>query len=374
MNVFKERLLPWKRSSSTFLRFLSDWFAKNARPFPWRKDYSPYAVWISEMMLQQTQADRGSEYFTAWIRRFPDIHTLSRASEQEVLHLWQGLGYYRRARYILQTARLLCKEHDGRLPAKRGALLALPGIGPYTAHAILSIAYNLPYCVIDGNVLRVWARLLDIPFVVDTVPFRKELELFLEGIMKGIEPRLFNEALMELGALICTPTQPSCGECPVSGFCESYRKGTVAIRPVKKKKTPPTRLACTAFVVSREGRYLLQRFPPGGLFANMWGFPIVQYENKHPDFASAAQDFQVKYAIQVKRKKRLTSFVHSYTRYKIHLHALLTVPVGQLKTLSKNQQWLSLEEIRQLPMPSAHHRIWKTLKGSVDKPCSTRVT
>ena len=196
------------------------WFAENRRDLPWRRTYDPYHVWISEIMLQQTQMERGVEYFNRWMVLFPDPWTLADASELAVFKAWEGLGYYSRVRNIRKAAMILVAEHDGRVPDDHDRLLRLPGIGPYTAAAIMSIAFNRPYPVIDANVERLFARLADIDRPMKEKGVQRELHARLTEMLAEVSPRDFNQALMELGALVCTPRNPDCCvNCPVQSHC-----------------------------------------------------------------------------------------------------------------------------------------------------------
>ncbi len=356
-----ELITSWKGCKTKTAQALVQWFKKELRPFPWRIDYHPYEIWISEVMLQQTQAARGWEYYERWMKRFPDIHTLAAASETEVLSLWQGLGYYSRARFILKTARIVQKDYNGVLPRDRKKLLSLPGIGPYTANAILSIAFNEPCCVMDGNVLRICARLLDIPIAIDSAPLQKTLEKFLENMLQHATPRLFNQALMELGALVCTPRSPSCLNCPLRQDCLSYQRGTVLQRPVKKQVPPVTRIYSITGIVVHENKIFLHKISARGLFANLWGFPAVENTSDALNSSLLEKMFRRQYNMTIKAGRKLTSFVHSYTRYRVSLDAYLCNLTGKAAPEDENTRWLTLEQIQKIPMPSAQNRIYEVL-------------
>ena len=217
-------------------RILLSWFAENQRPLPWRKEYRPYHVWISEIMGQQTQMERVVRYFQNWIKLFPDIQTLAAASEQEVIKAWEGLGYYSRVRNIRKAADILVQEYGAELPDDETQLLALPGIGPYTAAAILSIAFNRTVPLLDANVERMLCRLDDIELPVKQTATRKLLVQRCTELLPHNNARNFNQALMEFGALVCTPKKPACSTCPLQQHCRSYARDIVDLRPVPEKK------------------------------------------------------------------------------------------------------------------------------------------
>jgi A/G-specific adenine glycosylase len=250
-------------------RALLDFYDARARPLPWRESEDPYRIWISEIMLQQTRVETVIPYYERWLARFPDIGALAEAPFDDVLHTWQGLGYYTRARNLHRAASLVRERHAGILPDDSAALRALPGIGAYTAGAIMSIAYGRAEPAVDGNVRRVLSRLLDEP-----APPATRLRTVAAALVPADRPGDFNQALMELGATICVPRSPRCGRCPVAQWCAARTAGTQDERPAKKTRSavPAFRLGIAA-VLDSSGRLLLERRPEGGLLGGMWGLP-----------------------------------------------------------------------------------------------------
>lgn len=255
-----------------FRRRLLAWFEARARDLPWRKDTDPYRVWVSEVMLQQTRVEAVIPYYLRWMERFPTVELLATAPEEEVLGAWAGLGYYSRARNLHRAAQVVRERHGGRLPSDPQALRALPGVGDYTAGAVGSIAFRLPLPAVDGNVRRVLARLADEPDPTATV-----LRSWAGGLMDPERPGDFNQALMELGATICTPWKPACGVCPVSPACQARANGTQGERPIPRRKGPVREASWgVAVLVAGRGdasRVLVRRRPSSGLLAGMWEFP-----------------------------------------------------------------------------------------------------
>lgn len=256
---------------------LLEYFRRNARDLPWRSNRDPYRVLVSEMMLQQTRAASVPPYFERWMRRFPTIATLAQASEEEVLKAWEGLGYYSRALHLRRAAREIVRRHGGRVPSAPGALRMLPGVGPYTAGAVASIAYGLPVGAVDANARRVLSRLMDEPS-----PTARMLEEWAGVLVDPADPGSFNQALMELGSRICLPRSPRCGGCPVSSHCGARRSGTEEVIPARRPRGPVPELTmvCAGLVCRTADSpvALVRRRPTGGLLGGMWELPGEEVE------------------------------------------------------------------------------------------------
>lgn len=295
--------LPWSPPEIIELRrALREYFGAQARRLPWRQTDDPWAILVSEVMLQQTRVDTVVPYYRRWMAQFPTPAAMAAADETAVLTLWQGLGYYSRARNLHRTAKALMAQHDGRLPASLESLRALPGVGPYTAGAVASIAFGIPAAAVDGNVRRVFARLLDLPD-----PSLKDLDKAISGVVDPETPGTFNQALMELGATLCTPRTPDCPRCPVRGHCQALAHKTVATRPLPKRRAPVPHDTEVVVVIVRDPgtakadtpaevglrHWLVRRRPDSGLLAAMWEFPgVVLSEpasNPHIDAVAAAE-------------------------------------------------------------------------------------
>lgn len=252
---------------------LLDWFVRNARDLPWRRDYDPYKVMVSEFMLQQTQVDTVLPYFERWTARFPDLRSLASADELEVAKLWEGLGYYSRARNLLKAARMMVEEGYSQPPDNAEELLRYPGFGPYTAGAVASIAGNRPATAVDGNVERVTARLCDVAEPAGSTALRNTATEIVARMMPQGKARTFNQALMELGALICLPKTPKCGECPWEHCCLALKHDTWQERPLPKKRPATEKIEAWAVLWRCGDRLLLKRRPAKGLWAGMWEIP-----------------------------------------------------------------------------------------------------
>ena len=252
---------------------LLPWYDEHARDLPWRREITPYRVWISEIMLQQTRIEAAREYFRRFMDALPDVAALAAAEEDRVLKLWEGLGYYSRARNLHRAAKLVMERYGGALPGDATALRALPGIGDYTAGAIASIAFGLPEPAVDGNVLRVCSRLSLCP---DSIGETRVKAAFREALRRQYPPGRcgdFTSALMELGETVCTPGTPDCGACPLTARCGAYREGRQADFPVMPEKRPRRIQPRTVFLLQYGGRIALRKRPDRGLLAGLWEFP-----------------------------------------------------------------------------------------------------
>ena len=269
-------LSEWKHLKSHISAPLLIWFDRVARPMPWRKLRDPYALWLSEVMLQQTQVKTVIPYFEKFLTRFPDVQSLANAPLQEVLKLWAGLGYYRRARQLHLAAGIVQRDYQGRFPAEFPQILAIPGIGRYTAGAIGSMAFGLRVAVLDGNVMRVLARLAAFGGDISTSAVQKRLWRVAEWLLPMRRVGDFNQAMMELGATVCQSAAPRCEQCPLRKFCRAHNNGSVDKYPYKMTKTETPTRRHIALVIEDAGSLLLLRRPDGGLWGNMWEFPAFE--------------------------------------------------------------------------------------------------
>ena len=266
---------------------LLSWFAREGRDLPWRRTRDPYRIWLSEVILQQTRVAQGLEYYLRFTERFPDIAALAAAPEDEVLKLWQGLGYYSRARNLHAAARQVMSRFGGVFPATCGEVRALPGVGDYTAAAVCSIVYDAPCAVLDGNVYRVLARLFDIGIPIDTTAGKRTFAELAQLQLDTSRPGLYNQAIMDFGALQCTPAQPRCGDCPLAGRCLALAAGTVGVRPVKQGRAKVRDRWFNYLHVTCGGQTLLHRRGGGDIWQGAYEFPLIETD-KAADFAELA--------------------------------------------------------------------------------------
>ncbi|SNR63433.1 A/G-specific DNA-adenine glycosylase [Humidesulfovibrio mexicanus] len=354
----------WSFDIATFRRKLLDWFSASARDLPWRRTLVPYHVWLSEIMLQQTQMDRAVGYFQRFVERFPDVASLDAAGEDEVLKLWEGLGYYSRARNLRRAARQIMERHRGVFPVQLSDIRALPGVGPYTAGAIASVAYNEPVPAVDANVLRVFARLLDLDQPVDTPAARRSMESEAAQLLDPEEPRAFNQALMELGALVCRPRKAECQACPVSAFCLAFQRGVVARRPVLRPGPETVRIQMACGVLASRGRILIQKRRADDVWPGLWEFPGgVLEEGERPEDA-LVRELREETALDVLPGGRIAVVRSSYTRYRITLHGFFCsaahgVDPEQAFRLNEADEarFVAPDDLRAYAFPSGHARL-----------------
>ena len=263
-----------------FTRDIIKWYDQNKRDLPFRNSKDPYVIWVSEIILQQTRVNQGLSYYNSFIKRFPDIFELSSAGEQEVLKLWQGMGYYNRARNMLQTAREIVAAHKGHFPGTLEELLKLKGIGPYTANAIASLAFNIPVPAIDGNVQRVIARIFGLESPIESAYTRNKTLEILQGLIDPSHPGLFNQAMIEFGALYCRPKNPDCQHCIFRNNCIAYKTDRVNFLPVKKKMPPlADRYFNYLVILSKEGQswnVVLNQRRKDDIWRNLYDFPMIE--------------------------------------------------------------------------------------------------
>ena len=253
------------------------WYEKNKRRLPWRDDATPYHVWLSEIMLQQTRIEAAKEYYQRFTERLPDVQSLAAVSEEELMKLWEGLGYYNRARNLQRAAKLIVERYEGHLPASYDLLLELPGIGSYTAGAISSIAYGIPAPAVDGNVLRVTMRYLNCDDDIMKQSVRKKMEKAIMEIIPKATPGEFNQALMELGEVICIPNgQPLCEKCPLADGCQGHLEGRETELPVKPEKKKRRVQKRTILLLEYDGKFAIAKRPKKGLLAGLWEFPGIE--------------------------------------------------------------------------------------------------
>jgi A/G-specific adenine glycosylase len=262
-------------------QILLDWYRQNHRDLPWRRTNDPYAIWLSEVILQQTRVDQGMPYWFRFLEAFPTATDLANADEQEVLRLWQGLGYYSRARNLQAAATVIRDDYKGVFPNQYGQIRSLKGIGDYTAAAISSIAFDLPHAVVDGNVYRFLSRLFAISTPIDSTIGKKEFYELANELLDKNNPGMFNQALMEFGAMQCKPSNPDCSICPFMEHCQSYASNSVSEYPVKSKKTKTRNRYFNYLILSDEKNTIIQKREAKDIWQGLYQFPLIESENKN---------------------------------------------------------------------------------------------
>jgi A/G-specific adenine glycosylase len=341
-----------------FSHYLTLWYTKNKRDLPWRRTKDPYKIWISEIMLQQTTVNAVIAYYERWIKYFPTIHDLARAPLQTVLKQWQGLGYYNRAKNLHKAAFSLINEHKGTLPKDPQVIRSLPGFGPYTTGSVLSIAYDIPLTIIDANVRRVVMRLLALPGFADTKQ-DKNINEFLLKVLPKKQVGDFNQALMELGALVCRAKEPVCISCPVSKYCQAYKTSKQQIIPQTKKKVIKDIQAVIA-IIKKGNNYFIQKRPSKGLLADLWEFPGGKIESGESKKNALIRELNEELGVQVKSLKHLFDVKHFYTQFRVNL-SVFTCSLGQEPKTDATHRWVGFKDFSKYPMPSGSAKIIEKL-------------
>lgn len=351
-----------------FTNQLLEWFQHNSRDLPWRHTYAPYHVWIAEIMLQQTQMDRVVFYFTRWLARFPDIPTLAAADPDEVLSCWEGLGYYSRARNLHRTAKLLA-EQGNMLPASHEALRKLPGIGPYTAGAIMSIAFNQDFPVVDANIERIFARLFDIATPIKSRENKALVWQKAAAMLPAGQSRIFNQALMELGALVCLPRAPHCSRCPVVPWCKAYQLNIIQARPVLLPKRKSMLIEMATGILVRNEKVLIQKRQADDVWANLWEFPGGRLKEGESPHQAVVREFLEETGLHVEVTGEITSVRHSYMHYRVILHGFFCAATDgednePALLAAQENRWVRFTELHRFAFPAGHRKLIKFLKES----------
>ena len=351
-------------------RKLLAWYARHARDLPWRRTRDPYAVWVSEIMLQQTQVATVIPYFARWMRRFPTVRRLAAADEADVLKAWEGLGYYSRARNLHRAAKEVVARYGGRLPRDVAALRALRGIGRYTAGAIASIAFGLDEPVLDGNVIRVLCRVFRIRQNPKAAPTRKRLWSLAEDLLPKGRASEFNQALMDLGATVCTPRDPRCDACPLAALCGANARGEQAKLPAMptRKRTPHYDIAVG--VIRRGDRILIARRPSEGLLGGLWEFPGGKTESGETPEQAVVREAAEEVGIAVRVEAPLTTVKHAYSHFRVTLHVFLCRHVrGRPQPIECDAtKWITPAQLDAHAFPTANRKIFPALRRALAPP------
>ena len=345
-------------------RILS-WYARHKRDLPWRNTRNPYLVWVSEVMLQQTQVDTVIPYYHRFTQQFPTIEALAKASLQEVLKAWENMGYYARARHLHAAAQEVVKKMGGKIPNTWDELTALPGIGTYTASAILSFAFDKKFPTVDGNAQRVLCRLYAIQAPIDQSRTQKQIHDMAAKIIPSHDPASFNQGIMELGATICKPRSPQCNSCPVEDLCRAFQKGLQEVLPIMRKRKPLPHKEMTAAVIrDNRGRLLIVQRPNKGLLGGLWKFPgglIVPDETLQQGLRRHVRE---ELGIGIKVRERLASVDHAYTHFRITLHAFLCARRnGKPRAMGCHKvQWVKIDRLDDFPFSRADRKVIEALR------------
>lgn len=342
----------------SFRRAMLKWYRANARDLPWRRTKDPYAIWLSEIMLQQTRVDQGTPYYERFIAAFPDVHALAHANEDRVLKLWEGLGYYSRARNLHRAAKNVSNDYGGAFPKTAAELQTLPGVGRYTAGAIASIAFGERVPVLDGNVIRVLSRIYNLEACTDDPKVREQLWEIAAALVPARDPGDFNQAMMELGARVCTPKAPLCVGCPVLKYCRARAAGVEQQRPVRKAKNETPRREMVAAAIKRDGKYLLAKRPANGLLGGMWELPSGTLRNGETHQRALTRELKENFGLRIKPGKLIATVQHAYTHFKVTLHVYNCELVEGTSTPKSHDEshWFAPKSFSTLALPKVIHK------------------
>ena len=348
-----------------------DWYDKNKREMPWRKTGDPYRIWVSEIMLQQTRVDTVRDYYRRFIDAFPTVGDLAEAEQDDVLKLWEGLGYYSRARYLHHAAQQVVREHGGALPRDYDDIRDLKGIGPYTAAAVLSIAFNEPHPVLDGNVMRVVSRVFASDANIKKSKTQRHFRRLAGELLDPERAGDFNQAMMELGATICTPTSPSCKKCPVQSACAAFAEGNPEDYPVTPDSKPvPHHDVAVGLVFNGDGRVLIQRRPEDGLLGGLWEFPGGKAEDGESMDDACQRELREEVGIEVAVEAPFYTLSHAYSHFKITLYAFRCRLVSGEATSEEGQpiKWVDVADLDDYAFPRANRKLIEELERRQDEP------
>jgi A/G-specific adenine glycosylase len=344
LEIFRKRLMKWYRA--------------HHRDLPWRRSNNPYHIWVSEVMLQQTQVQTVLSYYRRFLKRFPNIERLAAADLQAVLKLWEGMGYYARARNLHRAAKVVVQEHEGLIPDKWEAFHDLPGVGDYIAAAVLSIAFHQPHAVVDGNVKRVLARLHKIHAPVNRVSSYSRFKAAAAKLLDSRQPGTFNQAVMELGALICKPRNPLCAACPLSRHCRAYQSRQVGDFPKRRKSKPLPQYHIAVGIVFKNDRVLITRRKTEGLLGGLWEFPGGKIRDGESPPAACIREIKEEVNLSVRIARHLAQIKHAYTHFKIVMEVFCCrYHSGRVKLKGPVAfRWVGCNEFQNYPFPGANQK------------------
>ena len=374
----QEKLAPSDEHHEAFSQRLPPWYDEHRRAMPWRGAADPYRIWVAEVMLQQTRVDQATPYFRRFVKAFPTAETLAEAERDDVLMRWEGLGYYARARHLHEAAQIVVDEHDGAVPDTWDTIRELPGVGPYTAAAVLSIAFGKPHAVLDGNVVRLLTRVFAVEDDATKARTRRRLRAVADELLDhahdaDVDPGDFNQALMELGATVCPPTAPDCPSCPLQSACAAYDEGAPEAYPQKKKKPPkPHHDVAVGLLENEAGELFIQRRPDDGLLGGLWEFPGGKTKDGEDVADACRRELREELDVDADVGALFHRLDHAYSHFKITLHAFrCRLPdSGAAPTPAEDQptRWVAREALDEYAFPRANRRLIEELEARQEQP------
>ena len=341
---------------------LLSWYDVSHEDMPWRGESDAYKIWVSEIMLQQTQVTTVIDYYQRWIKRFPTINDVASASIDEILKLWEGLGYYSRARNFHESCKQLANS-DSKVPDNFDDFLNLKGVGPYIASAVQSIAYNFPCAVIDGNVNRVVSRMN--MFDIDPLKNKKNIQIFMDKILCKQRPGDFNQAIMDLGRYICKPQNPICDECPLKSECKAFKVNQQAAYPIKMKKKPKPHYNVAVGIIWDESKILITKRKESGLLGGLWEFPGGKIKKKENVFNAVKREIKEELSINVMPKELIHEVDHHYSHFSVTIRAIDCIyKSGKIElNAATDYKWISPPQLYDFAFPKASIKLFNSIKG-----------
>lgn len=351
-------------NKSEFQQRLLNWYDRNKREMPWRDSEDPYKIWLSEIMLQQTRVDQATPYYDRFITHFPTVYDLAEADQQEVLKVWEGLGYYSRARNLHSAAKLVVDEFDGKVPDNWKEINQLKGVGPYTASAVLSIAFNKKYAVVDGNVIRVLSRFYGIEDDVRSTKTKNAIQDYADELISNERPGDFNQALMEFGATVCKPANPDCEACVLQDGCMASKTLKTDVIPYKSsRKKPPHHQIGVGIILNEDDEVLIALRPENAMLGGLWEFPGGKQKPDEEIEETVLRELHEELDVDVSITKPFMKLDHTYSHFKITIHAYLCRLENGIPKPKDSQEvrWVSIDELEDFPFPKANRRLTEKL-------------
>jgi len=343
---------------------LLHWFRKNKRQLPWREEKNWYYIWISEVMLQQTQVETVIPYYQKFIKKFSSVEELANSSQEKILKIWEGLGYYSRARNLHRAAKIIVNDYNATLPTCREELLNVPGFGPYTTNAVLSLAFNQSLGVVDGNVKRVLARQYALEDDIKDLKTLNKIQELMDSLLPSKYPSEFNEAMMELGAILCTAKSPLCSECPISNTCKAYKNNLEHTLPFKSKKARIPTNQSLACIIYQRNLFLIAKRPQHKMLAGLWEFPVLNMKNRKTEFKNAGSLIEHQFNLKTSLKHSWPAINHSYTHFHLKLQSkMFEASSSDFQSDFYDEfKWLMIKEIKNLPLHKAMLKVLNQLE------------